>query len=210
MQGRSYKKPTLIDGKVVIITGGNAGIGKETAIDLARRGGKIYIACRDIKRAQNALLEIKDQSGSSNVHFLLLDLASLKSIREFSQKFHQLESKLDILINNAGVMACSESYTSDGFEMHMGVNHLGHFLLTNLLLNLLKESNQGRIVNVSSLFHIVGKISKTNFFGEKFYFRWYAYATSKLANILFTRELARRLKNTAITANSLHPGEIIA
>ncbi|XP_070491034.1 retinol dehydrogenase 12-like [Chironomus tepperi] len=208
MQGGSYNKPTMIDGKIVIITGANSGIGKETAVDLAKRGGKIYIACRNIERGQSALTEIKEKSGSDDVHFLQLDLASMKSIRKFSEDFHQLEDRLDILINNAGVMACPKSFTEDGFEMHMGTNHLGHFLLTNLLLDLLKKPAHSRIVNVASLFHIVGKISKTNFFGEKFYFRWYAYATSKLANILFTRELAKRLENTGITANSLHPGAI--
>lgn len=197
----------MIDGKIVIITGANSGIGKETAIDLARRGGKIYIACRDVKRGQKALTEIKEESGSDSVHFLQLDLASMRSICEFSKSFHQLESRLDVLINNAGVMACPKSFTEDGFEMHMGVNHLGHFLLTNLLLDLLKKSFQGRIVNVASLFHIVGFIWKTNFCAEKFYFRWYAYATSKLANILFSRELAKRLVNTKITVNSLHPGK---
>ena len=101
MQGGSYNKPTLIDGKIVIITGANVGIGKETAVDLAKRGGKIYIACRNIERGQSALIEIKDRSGSDNVHFLQLDLASMKSIHKFSEEFHQLEDRLDILINNA-------------------------------------------------------------------------------------------------------------
>ncbi|KAG5676988.1 hypothetical protein PVAND_006779 [Polypedilum vanderplanki] len=208
MQGGKYKKSTLIDGKIVIITGANTGIGKETAIDLAKRGGKIYIACRNEKRGQNAQMEIIEKSSNMNVHFLQLDLASMDSIRKFSRKFHELESQLHILINNAGVMACPKSYTKDGFEMHMGVNHLGHFLLTNLLLDILKNTPNSRIVNVSSLFHIVGFIWKSNFFGEKFYFRWHAYATSKLANILFTRELAKRLKSSNTTANSLHPGAV--
>jgi NAD(P)-dependent dehydrogenase (short-subunit alcohol dehydrogenase family) len=206
MQGRKYEKTTLIDGKIVIITGANAGIGKETAIELAKRGGKIYIACRDITRGENALKEIKERSGSSNVHFLQLDLASMSSIREFSKKFHDLESELHILINNAGVMACPKAFTEDGFEMQMGTNHLGHFLLTNLLLDLLKSSAPSRIVNVASLAYIFGKFFKNNLNSEKFYFRWHAYGTSKLANILFTRELARRLENTKVTVNALHPG----
>lgn len=206
MQGTWYKKDTKIVGKVVIITGANSGIGKETAIDLARRGGKIYIACRDAKRAEDALKEIQTRSGSNDVHFLQLDLASMDSIREFSKNFHELESQLHILVNNAGVMACPKAATQDGFEMQLGTNHLGHFVLTHLLLDLLKASPPSRVVVVSSLFHIVGKIRKEDLFGEKFYFRWFAYASSKLANILFARELSKRLDGTGVTANSLHPG----
>lgn len=206
MQGRSFKKDTKIEGRIVIITGANSGIGKETAIDLAKRGGKIYIACRDEKRGEDALKEIKEKSESDNVHFLKLDLASMESIREFSRKFHELETNLHILINNAGVMACPKELTKDGFEMHFGTNHLGHFLLTSLLLDIMKVSAPARIINVASLFYIVGKIRRDDLFGEKFYFRWFAYASSKLANILFTRELADRLKGTRVTANVLHPG----
>jgi NAD(P)-dependent dehydrogenase (short-subunit alcohol dehydrogenase family) len=206
MQGGQFKKDTKINEKVVIITGANSGIGKETAIDLAKRGGKIYIACRDIKRGEDALNEIKDKSKSDKVHFLQLDLASLDSVREFSRKFHELESQLHIVLCNAGVMACPKALTKDGFEMQIGTNHLGHFLLTNLLLDLLKASSPSRVVVVSSLFHIVGKIRKNDLFGEKLYFRWFAYASSKLANILFTNELAKRLEGSGVTANSLHPG----
>lgn len=206
MQGGRFINDTRIDGKVVIITGANSGIGKVTAIDLARRGGKVYIGCRDQKRGEDALSEIIAVSGSTNVHLMLIDLASQASIREFSKQFHEVETNLHILINNAGVMACPKSYTNEGFEMHFGTNHLGHFLLTNLLLDLLKASAPSRVVVVASLFHIVGKICKTDLGGEKFYFRWFQYASSKLANILFTRALARRLQGTGVTANSLHPG----
>lgn len=175
-------------------------------MDLASRGGKIYIACRDKERAENALVEIRSRSGSENVFFLQLDLASTASIRSFSKTFHEIEGRLDVLINNAGVMAISKTFTTDGFEMHMGVNHLGHFLLTDLLVDLLKSSAPSRIINVSSALHGIGTISKRNFFGEKFYNRWLAYANSKLANILFTRELAKRLKNSNVTVNAVHPG----
>jgi retinol dehydrogenase 12 len=208
MQGGQFKKDTKIDGKIVVITGANSGIGKETAVDLAKRGGKIYIACRDQQRANAALKEIKERSGSENVHFLQLDLASMDSIRTFSRKFHELESQLHILICNAGIMACPKGLTKDGFEMQLGTNHLGHFLLTNLLLDLLKAGAPSRVVVVSSLFHIVGKIRRSDLMGEKFYFRWFAYASSKLANILFARELAKRLEGTGITVNSLHPGAV--
>jgi retinol dehydrogenase 12 len=208
MQGGQYRKETKIDGKVVIITGANSGIGKETAIDLARRGGKVYIACRDTKRGEDALSDIKDKSGSVNVHFLQLDLASMASIHEFSKKFHELEAQLHVLINNAGVMACPKAMTKDGFEMQIGTNHMGHFLLTNLLLDLLKQTAPSRVINVSSLFHWYGRINKDDLNSEKSYWRWIAYGQSKIANILFTRELARRLEGTGVTANSLHPGAV--
>ncbi|XP_070490607.1 retinol dehydrogenase 14-like [Chironomus tepperi] len=201
-----YNKPTLIDNKIVVITGANTGIGKETAIDLARRGGKIYIACRDRSRGENALVDIRRESGSDKVYFLQLDLASLKSIRDFSKKFHQLESKLDILINNAGIMACPKLSTEDGFEMQIGVNHLGHFLLTNLLLDLLKSAAPSRIVNVSSKAHVRGEIYRDDFMLDRSYAPVKSYAQSKLANILFTRKLANVLAGTKVTANSCHPG----
>lgn len=191
---------------MVVITGANTGIGKENAIDLAKRGGKIYIACRDIKRGEAALEEIRRISGSELVYFLQLDLASMKSIHEFSRKFHQLESKLHILINNAGIMACPKSYTEDGFEMQIGVNHLGHFLLTNLLFDLLKYGAPSRIINVSSRAHVRGEIYRDNFMLDKGYTPLKSYAQSKLANVLFTRKLANDLRKFNITANSCHPG----
>lgn len=208
MKGTSYHKDTRIDGKVVVITGANVGIGKETAIDLARRGGKIYIACRDEKRGGDALIDIRKESRSEDVHFLQLDLASLASVREFSKKFHQLESKLHILINNAGIMGCPRTLTKDGFEMQFGTNHLGHFLLTNLLLDLLKAAAPSRIVVVSALLHKRGEIKKDDLMGEISYGRQAAYCHSKLANNLFSHELARKLKGTGVTSNSLHPGVI--
>lgn len=196
-----------IPGKVVIITGANTGIGKETAIDLARRGGTIYIACRDDKRGEEALADIRRISGSDNIHFLQLDLASLDSIRDFSRKFHELESHLHILICNAGVMACPKMLTKDGFEMQMGTNHLGHFLLTNLLLDLLKASSPSRIVIVSSSGHKFSGINKNDLMAEKSYSKIKQYGQSKLANILFARQLAKNLDGL-VTANSCHPGVV--
>lgn len=201
-----YTKPTRIDGKVVVITGGNSGIGRETAIDLARRGGKIYIACRDLEKSKEALLEIKSKSKSSEAFLLPLDLTSIESIREFSKKFHNIEDKLHILINNAGVMACPKSLTKDGFEMQFGTNHLGHFLLTNLLLDLLKTSSPSRIVVVSSSGHKLSDLNKNDLMSEKSYNKIKAYGQSKLANILFASELAKKLKGTGVTVNSCHPG----
>ena len=208
MRRGKYTKETKIDGKVVVITGANCGIGKETAVDLAKRGGKIYIACRDIKRGEDALKEIKEISGSNNVHFLQLDLASLDSVREFSRKFHELENQLHILINNAGIMACPQSKTTDGFELQLGTNHLGHFLLTNLLLDLIKSSSPSRIVVVSSEAYVMGNISRDDLMCENSYGEWKAYGQSKLANILFSNELASKLEGTGVTVNSLHPGVV--
>lgn len=203
-----YTKNTRIVDKIVIITGANTGIGKENAIDHAKRGAKVYIACRDIKRGENALSDIRRISGSDKVHFLQLDLASLESIREFSKKFHENESHLHILINNAGVMACPKALTVDGFEMQLGTNHLGHFLLTNLLLDLLKASSPSRIVNVSSEGHKLGDIYKKDLMWDKSYSKYKAYGQSKLANILFSRELAKKLEGTGVTVNSCHPGVV--
>lgn len=203
-----YIKNTRIPDKVVIITGANTGIGKENAIDHARRGGKIYIACRDIQRGEEAQKDIRRISGSENVYFLQLDLASLDSVREFSKKFHELESQLHILICNAGVMACPQSKTQDGFEMQMGTNHFGHFLLTHLLLDLLKASSPSRIVVVSSEGHRMSNIVKEDLMSENPYSPWKAYSRSKLANILFTRELSKKLEGSGVTVNSCHPGVV--
>lgn len=182
-------------------------IGLETAVDLATRGGKIYIACRDLARGDVSLREIKDRSKNSSVYLLKLDLASTSSIREFSKNFHRVETRLDILICNAGIMAIPKALTEDNFEMQLGVNHLGHFLLTNLLLDMLKLSAPSRIVVVSSMAHSIGKINKDDLMSEKKYGKWAAYGQSKLANILFTRELAKRLADSGVTANCCHPGE---
>jgi NAD(P)-dependent dehydrogenase (short-subunit alcohol dehydrogenase family) len=139
-----------LEGKTVIITGANTGIGYETALDLAKRGARIILACRDSKRANQAASQIRKLSGNGNVIVELVDLASFDSIREFCKRIDRNEPRLDILINNAGIMACPKWTTKDGFEMQFGVNHLGHFLLTNLLLDKLKSSAPSRIVNVSS------------------------------------------------------------
>ncbi|NXD22535.1 RDH12 dehydrogenase, partial [Spelaeornis formosus] len=219
--GGRCKSTARLEGKVVIITGANTGIGKETARDLAQRG-KVIIACRDIVKAEAAASEIRTETGNQQVIVKKLDLADTKSIREFAEKFLAEEKELHILINNAGVMLCPYSKTADGFEMHLGVNHLGHFLLTFLLLERLKQSAPARIVNVSSLAHHGGRIRFHDLQGEKCYNRGLAYCHSKLANVLFTRELARRLQgkfqrqaghlsawlSEHLTANALHPGSV--
>ncbi|XP_073693217.1 retinol dehydrogenase 11-like [Garra rufa] len=197
-----------LDGKTVLITGANTGIGKETAVDMAKRGARVILACRDMGRANKAADEIRKRSGNGNVVVKMLDLASLESVRALAKDVQQTEEKLDILINNAGIMMCPQWKTEDGFEMQFGVNHLGHFLLTNLLLDLLKKSTPSRIVNVSSLAHEKGKIHFDDINLEKNYDPVISYRQSKLANVLFSRELAVRLKGTGVTTYALHPGVI--
>ncbi|XP_047013031.1 retinol dehydrogenase 12, like isoform X3 [Ictalurus punctatus] len=160
---RNYFTPwssdVRLDGKTVVITGANTGIGKETAIDLAKRGMRVIIACRDMEKADEATKEIAEVSGNQNVVCKKLDLADSNSIREFAQNINSEEKQLNILINNAGVMACPYGKTADGFEMQIGVNHMGHFLLTFLLIDLLKRSAPARIVTVSSMAHKWGTIN---------------------------------------------------
>lgn len=195
-----------IDGKVVIITGGTGGLGFETARNLAVRGGRIYLAARGEKKGTEAVQTIRQLTGNMNVKFIPLDLGSLKSVRQFSDRFHAVENRLDILINNAGT-ASFYNKTEDGLEVNMAVNHLGHFLLTNLLLDLLKSSAPSRILVVTSLGQYFGVIFRHNVNSE-IYFPGIvkAYSNSKLAIVLFTQELSRRLQNTGVTVNSLDPG----
>lgn len=195
-----------IDGKVVIITGGTSGLGLEAARNLANRGGTIYLAARGQTKGLEAIEFIKNSTGNENVRFIQLDLGSLASVRAFSRNFHSVENRLDILINNAGVVT-HYNKTENNFELNMGINHLGHFLLTNLLLDLLKASAPSRIVVVSSVAHYLGFLSRSNLNSEIYFPGFFkAYGNSKLANVLFTRELARRLKGTGVTVNSCDPG----
>ncbi|ELW48073.1 Retinol dehydrogenase 12 [Tupaia chinensis] len=203
-----------LPGKVVVITGANTGIGKETARELARRGksfpegARVYIACRDVLKGESAASEIRADTKNSQVLVRKLDLSDTKSIRAFAEDFLAEEKQLHILINNAGVMMCPYSKTADGFETHLGVNHLGHFLLTYLLLDRLKESAPARVVNLSSVVHHIGKIRFHDLQSEKHYSRGFAYCHSKLANVLFTRELAKRLQGTGVTTYAVHPGVV--
>ena len=209
--GGVCRSQAKLDGKTVIITGANTGIGLETAVDLAKRNARVILACRSVERGEKAAVEVRTRSGNDNVVFGQLDLASLDSVRKFSDKILEEEPRIDVLINNAGVMAIPErTLTQDGFEMQFGVNHLGHFLLTNLLLDRIKEAPSARIVNVSSGAHKIGGIDFDNLNSELSYSPWTAYGTSKLANILFSRSLMKRLEGSNVTVNALHPGVIAA
>lgn len=193
---------------VYFLLGSNTGIGFATSIELAKRGAKLYMACRNEEKGLSAVNDVKNMSGNNNVHFIALDLASMDSIRECSKKFHEIESRLDILINNAGLLS-PLGRTNDGFELNMGVNHLGHFLLTNLLLDLLKLSVPSRIVVVSSALHKIGSIDRKDFnSNEHFVGSWRAYGNSKLANLLFMRYLSKSLEGTGVSCNALCPGAV--
>ena len=198
-------KATL-NGKTVIITGANTGIGLETAVDMAQRGARVILACRSPEKGKAAVQAVKERSKNEAVVFSQLDLASLQSVRDFATRILNQEPHIDILINNAGVAKPSYTKTEDGFELHLGVNHLGHFLLTNLLLDRLKEAPAARIVNVSALAHKWATMNFDDLQSESSFNVAAAYSQSKLANVLFTRSLAQRLKDTRVTAYSLHPG----
>ncbi|WP_070000063.1 SDR family oxidoreductase [Cellulosilyticum sp. I15G10I2] len=194
--------------KVVLITGGNAGMGKAAASELAKLGNIVVIISRNKERGEKALEEIKRVSGNDEVDLMLCDLADLPSIRRLVSEFKKKYNRLDILINNAGVIVPKRRQTKDGFELQFGVNHLGHFLLTHLLLDTLIKSAPARIINVSSGAHKIGKIHFEDIHLKKHYNLIKAYAQSKLANVLFTYELADRLQGKGVTVNALHPGAV--
>jgi NAD(P)-dependent dehydrogenase (short-subunit alcohol dehydrogenase family) len=197
-----------MDGKIVMVTGATSGIGKITAEELARMGATVVAVGRDPARSEEAIRDIKAKSGSQNVHLLLADFASQRSIRKLAEDFKARWDKLHVLVNNAGVTVTRRALTEDGLETTFAVNHLGYFLLTNLLLDVLKASAPARIVNVSSAAHSQGRVNFEDLQGEKKWGALGSYSNSKLANILFTYELARRLEGTGVTANCLHPGVI--
>ncbi|MFC1979819.1 SDR family oxidoreductase [Chloroflexota bacterium] len=195
-----------MQGKIVLITGANRGIGKETANALAKKGATIVMACRDIAKGNSVCENIKQESGNNQIEVMELDLASLTSIREFAKRFCQRYQQLNVLINNAGIFYMTRAETQEGFEKIMGTNYLGPFLLTNLLLPLLKQATEARIINVVSNIYSHGQIDLCDMHQQKKYQGHKAYASSKLAIVLFTQELAERLEGTGITVNALHPG----
>jgi NAD(P)-dependent dehydrogenase (short-subunit alcohol dehydrogenase family) len=197
-----------LGGKVALVTGANSGIGLEAALGLARRGACVVLACRDPDRARAAREHIEREVPGARVETLALDLASLVSVRQAAQRFADSHERLDILCNNAGVMAIPRTLTADGFEMQLGVNHFGHFALTGLLLGPLLSSAGARVVSVSSLTHRRGRIRFDDLDGALRYQQWEAYCQSKLANLLFAYELSRRFQAARVQAISVacHPG----
>jgi retinol dehydrogenase 14 len=194
--------------KICIVTGANSGIGKATALGLAKMGATVVMVCRDRTRGEKARTEIRAASGNPSVDLMIADLSSQASIRRLAEDFLEKYSKLHVLVNNAGVSPMKCSVTVDGIETTLAVNHLAPFLLTNLLLDVLKASSPARIVNVSSSAHAQAHIDFDDLQSEKHYSMIRAYSQSKLANVLFTYELDRRLKGTGVTANCLHPGVV--
>lgn len=194
-----------LDGKTVLITGGSSGVGKETAIALAMRGAHVIIACRDVDKAEKAVRDIKIKSHSINVLHMELDLANMRSIRDFCKSFLVREKRLDILINNAGMPSVLD-WTDDNFSMCFGVNHLGHFLLTNLLLGRLKESAPSRVVTLTCSNY---KYQKLDFQDLNYnLLPFFTYCRSKLANLYFTQELSRIAQGKGVTTYAVHPGYV--
>ena len=205
-----------LSGYIVVITGSNTGLGLETARVLCKQNALVVFACRDVEKAQQAVASLPSEYQTDVIR---LDLASLASVREFSRTFCSRYDKLDILINNAGVMASPYLKTSDGFELQFGVNYLGHFLLTNLLLPRLEAASEGRIVNVSSMGHRLNLLNLEDLNCERYsksrlypiYYKWVQYGNSKIAQILHTMELNKRLRarGSKVNVYALHPGMIL-
>ena len=199
-----------MQGKVCVVTGANSGIGKETALGLAQLGATVVLVCRSQERGAAALAEIKQRSGNDSVALLVADLSSQRQVRRVAAAYRQQFDRLDVLVNNAALARRKRAVTEDGVELTLAVNHLAPFLLTNLLLDRLKASAPARVVTVSSAAHKDAEINFADLQGEQRYatFGFGAYSQSKLANVLFTYELARRLEGTGVTANCLHPGVV--
>ena len=200
-----HEKQTMA-GRICLITGANRGIGRATALGLAKLGATVVMVCRDSERGRAAQAQIRAESGNPAVDLLVADLASQASIRQLAAAFKRRYRQLHVLIHNAGLAKKERIMTEDGLEMTLAVNHLAPFLLTQLLLDVLQASAPARIVNVSSMVHKWGKIAFGNLQGEQGYDMDKAYNQSKLANVLFTYELARQLEGSRVTANSLEPG----
>ena len=195
-------------GKTCLITGGNSGIGKATAIGLAKLGATVVIVSRDKDKGEAAIFEIRSLSRNKDVDSMVCDLSSLDSVRELAHDFAARYKQLHVLVNNAGVFLPKRVSTVDGLETTFVTNHLGHFLLTNLLLDELKESSPSRIINITSSAHYRTEIDFEDLQSEKKYSGYHAYSQSKLANVLFTYQLAKKLEGTGVTVNTLHPGVV--
>jgi len=197
-----------LTGRVALVTGANSGIGYETARALAQHGAHVILACRNDEKARRARDKMESELDRSSLELLHLDLADLVSVRRAADEVLADHARLDILVNNAGVMGTPYRQTADGFELQMATNHLGHFALTGLLLDRIVTTARSRIVTVSSHMHRMGRLRRDDVAGAAFHSTWVAYGTSKLANLLFTAELSRRLQTTGLEtlAVAAHPG----
>jgi NAD(P)-dependent dehydrogenase (short-subunit alcohol dehydrogenase family) len=197
---------TSMHGKTCLVTGATSGIGLVAARELARQGAHVVMVGRNATKTESALAEVRSASGSSTVETLLADLSSQEQVRGLARQFLERHARLDVLVNNAGGLWMKRQLTVDGLEMTFAVNHLAYFLLTHRLLDSLKSSAPARVVNVSSGAHRRARLDFDNLQGERGYNGWHQYCRSKLMNLLFTYELARRLEGTGVTVNALHPG----
>lgn len=197
-----------LGGRAAVVTGANSGLGFHTALELARHGARVMLACRDEGRGADAVHRIRDRAPQARVEVGGLDLADLASVRRFAQAYGSVHDGLDVLVNNAGVMAVPYRLTVDGFEAQLGTNYLGHFALTGLLLPALLARPGARVVTVSSQMHRSGRIHFDDLHGERRYRKWSAYAQSKLADLLFAFEVARRAEaaHVALVSVAAHPG----
>jgi NAD(P)-dependent dehydrogenase (short-subunit alcohol dehydrogenase family) len=197
---------TNMTGKTVLITGATNGIGKIAAIELARMGANVSIVARNRSKGQAVLEEIGRETNNVQLELFIADLSSMADVRKLAQEFTVKHATLDVLLNNAGAFYSERKLSADGLEMTFALNHMSYFLLTNLLLPVLKATPNSRVVSVSSAVHTSGKLDFANLQGEQKFNGWKAYSDSKLENALFTFALARRLAGTGVTANCLHPG----
>jgi NAD(P)-dependent dehydrogenase (short-subunit alcohol dehydrogenase family) len=197
-----------LQGRIALVTGATNGIGRVTALELARMGARVLIVARDRVRGQATAAGIRDATGAPAPDVLLGDLSSQAEVRRLAREVRERTPRLDLLVNNAGAIFAEREVSADGLEMTFALNHLAYFHLTLELLPLLEQAPRSRIVNVSSVAHERGRIDFDDLQGERSYSMWKAYQQSKLANVLFTRELARRLGSRDVTANALHPGVI--
>ncbi len=199
-----------LEGKVIVVTGGNGGLGYEAVNVFAKRGATVILGSRSVERGQEAHAKIVKETPQADVEVMELDLGDLESVHNFAHAFKQKYDRLDILLNNAGVMTTPYGKTKDGFEQQLGINHLGHFALTGLLFDHIKQTPDSRVVNISSNAHKSGKVDFDNlmFEGGKGYTPMKAYGQSKLANLLFTYELQRKINDAGLTVKSVaaHPG----
>ena len=208
MQNENISGESTMKDKVVLVTGANSGIGRAASLALAKMGATVVMVARNKERGEAARSEIIRESQNSSVDLLLADLSSLESVRQLATEFQRKYSKLHVLINNAGLFNQRRHVTMDGYEDTFTTNYLAPFLLTNLQLDLLKASAPSRIINVSSVGHYNGHINFDDLNLEKEYGGWKAYGQSKLALVLFTHELAKKLQGTGVTVNAVHPGTV--